>query len=222
MSPILEFRNVRHQYADSRRKAWVLQGLNQSFESGLFYTILGPSGSGKTTMLSLASGLESPTRGTILYRGQDLAELGLGTYRNKHAATVFQSYNLLTYMNAVQNVSTAMEITGVKGKNRRARAVEVLTKLGLDESDLRREVLRLSGGQQQRVAIARALACDVDILFADEPTGNLDADTAAEIVEVFRELSHEQGKCVIVVTHSAHVANHSDKVLTLAKGRFRQ
>ena len=222
MSPILEFQNVRHQYADSRRKAWVLQGLNQSFESGLFYTILGPSGSGKTTMLSLASGLESPTRGTILYRGQDLAELGLGTYRNKHAATVFQSYNLLTYMSAVQNVTTAMEITGVKGSNRRARAVEVLTKLGLDESDIRRKVLRLSGGQQQRVAIARALACDVDILFADEPTGNLDADTAAEIVEVFREFAHEQGKCVIVVTHSAHVANHSDKVLTLVKGRFKE
>ena len=221
MSPILEFQNVRHQYTDSRRRTWVLQGLNQSFESGLFYTVLGPSGSGKTTMLSLASGLESPTSGTILYRGQNLAQLGLGRYRNKHAATIFQSYNLLTYMSAVQNVTTAMEITGVKGKNRKARAVEVLTKLGLEESDTRRKILRLSGGQQQRVAIARALACDVDILFADEPTGNLDADTAAGIVEVFRELAHEQGKCVIVVTHSAHVANCSDKVLTLAKGKFK-
>ena len=224
MSPILEFQNVRHSYADARRKTWVLQGLNQSFESGLFYTILGPSGSGKTTMLSLASGLESPTRGTILYRGQDLAAVGLGTYRNKHAATVFQSYNLLTYMSAVQNVTTAMEITGVrvKARDRRARAAETLTKLGLDEQDIKRKVLRLSGGQQQRVAIARALACDVDILFADEPTGNLDADTAAEIVGVFRELAHEQGKCVIVVTHSAHVATHSDKVLTLVKGRFKE
>ena len=221
MSPILEFRNVRHCYADSRRKSWVLQGLDQSFESGNFYTILGPSGSGKTTLLALASGLESPTRGTVLYRGQDLATLGLGRYRNKHAATIFQSYNLLTYLSAVQNVTTAMEVTGVKVKHRKARAIEVLAQLGLEEQDVRRKVLRLSGGQQQRVAIARALACDVDILFADEPTGNLDADTAAQIVEVFRDLAHERGKCVIVVTHSAHVANHSDKVLTLSKGKFR-
>jgi putative ABC transport system ATP-binding protein len=108
-------------------------------------------------MLSLASGLESPTSGTVRYRVRDLAELGLGTYRNKRAATVFQSYDLLTYMNAVQNVTTAMEITGVKRKNRRARAVEVLTKLGLDESDTRRKVLRLSGGQQHLVATSRAL-----------------------------------------------------------------
>jgi putative ABC transport system ATP-binding protein len=221
MTAILEMQNVGHFYTGPRRKTWVLQGLSQSFEQGRFYTILGPSGSGKTTMLSLASGLESPSKGKVLYRGQDLMELGLGKYRNKHAATIFQSYNLLTYMTAVRNVTTAMEVTGAQVKNRKARAAELLTKVGLDEQDVKRNVLQLSGGQQQRVAIARALACDVEILFADEPTGNLDSETSEEIIGIFQELAHEQGKCVIVVTHSAQVANRSDTVLTLAKGKFR-
>ncbi|WP_369034979.1 MULTISPECIES: ABC transporter ATP-binding protein [Streptomyces] len=220
--PVLRLDGVSHTYVGQRRRTAVLKNIDFSFERGTFYTVLGPSGSGKTTLLSLASGLDAPTRGTISFSGRDLTRIGLGRYRNKHAATIFQHYNLLTYMTALQNVTTAMEITGTKPGHggRRARALEILERIGLDRDTATRNVMRLSGGQQQRVAIARALACDVDILFADEPTGNLDEDTAQGIIDTFRELAHEQGKCVIVVTHSQHLAGQSDQVLTLRKGKL--
>ncbi|GHE45376.1 hypothetical protein GCM10018782_19840 [Streptomyces griseoaurantiacus] len=222
--PVLRLADVSHTYSDGRRRTTVLKGIDQDFERGTFYTVLGPSGSGKTTLLALASGLENPTRGTVSFEGRDLTELGLGRYRNRHAATIFQQYNLLTYMTALQNVTTAMEITGATPPSggRRAHALRLLDSLGLDRAEATRNVRRLSGGQQQRVAIARALACEVDLLFADEPTGNLDEDTAGGIVEIFRELAHEQGKCVVVVTHSAHLAARSDRVLTLRRGRLTE
>jgi putative ABC transport system ATP-binding protein len=222
--PLLRLADVSHTYFGQRRRTTVLKGIDYAFERGTFYTILGPSGSGKTTLLSLASGLDTPTKGTISFDGQDLTELGLGRYRNKHAATIFQQYNLLTYMTALQNVTCAMEITGAKPAtgSRKARAVHLLEKIGLDQAMATRNVLQLSGGQQQRVAIARALACDVDILFADEPTGNLDEDTAQGIIDTFRELAHEQGKCVVVVTHSQQVTAQSDRILNLRKGKLTE
>ncbi|MFH8442231.1 ABC transporter ATP-binding protein [Streptomyces sp. NPDC018026] len=222
--PVLRLDGVSHTYSGQRRRTTVLKNIDYAFERGTFYTVLGPSGSGKTTLLSLASGLETPTRGTVSFDGRALTELGLGRYRNRHAATIFQQYNLLTYMTALQNVTCAMEITGARPATgrRRTRALELLDQLGLDRTTATRNVLRLSGGQQQRVAIARALACDVDILFADEPTGNLDEDTAQGIIDTFRDLAHEQGKCVVVVTHSQQLATQSDRVLTLRKGRLTE
>ncbi|MFS8198444.1 ABC transporter ATP-binding protein [Streptomyces sp. CWNU-52B] len=222
--PVLRLDGISHTYAGGRRSTTVLKNIDCAFERGTFSTILGPSGSGKTTLLSLASGLDTPTRGTVAFDGRDLTELGLGRYRNKHAATIFQEYNLLTYMTALQNVTTAMEITGVKPTtgSRRARALQLLEHVGLDRATATRNVLQLSGGQRQRVAIARAVACDVDILFADEPTGNLDEDTAQGIIDTFRELAHEQGKCVVVVTHSVLLSDQSDRVLTLRKGKLTE
>ncbi|MFI5862485.1 ABC transporter ATP-binding protein [Streptomyces sp. NPDC051546] len=222
--PVLRLAGVSHTYAGQRRRTTVLKDVDHSFERGTFYTILGPSGSGKTTLLSLASGLDTPTQGTITFDGQDLTRLGLGRYRNKHAATIFQQYNLLTYMTALQNVTTAMEITGAKPAtgSRKARALHLLENIGLDKAMATRNVMQLSGGQQQRVAIARALACDVDILFADEPTGNLDEDTAQGIIDTFRDLAHQQNKCVVVVTHSQHLAAQSDRILTLRKGKLTE
>ncbi|MFE1241419.1 ABC transporter ATP-binding protein [Streptomyces tendae] len=222
--PVLRLDGVSHTYSGQRRRTTVLKNIDYAFERGTFYTVLGPSGSGKTTLLSLASGLDTPTRGTVSFDGRPLTELGLGRYRNQHAATIFQQYNLLTYMTALQNVTCAMEITGAKPAtgSRRIRALELLEQLGLDRTTATRNVLRLSGGQQQRVAIARALACDVDILFADEPTGNLDGDTAQGIIGTFRDLAHEQGTCVVVVTHSQQLATRSDRVLTLRKGRLTE
>nr|BFE58331.1 ABC transporter ATP-binding protein [Dactylosporangium thailandense] len=215
---VLEIDSVSHAYLGRRKPKWVLKKASHTFEAGTFTSILGPSGSGKTTLLSLASGLDTPTEGAVLYRGQDLRDIGLSRYRRRHAATVFQSYNLLTYMTGIQNVRAAMEITGIRGG--RTRALEWLERVGIPAEEARRNVLQLSGGQQQRVAIARALACDVDILLADEPTGNLDTDTAEQIIEIFRELAHQRGTCVIVVTHSHHLAKQSDQILTLAKGRI--
>ncbi|MFJ8938238.1 ABC transporter ATP-binding protein [Streptomyces sp. NPDC102365] len=218
--PVLRISGVSHTYTGQRRRTTVLKEIDHDFHRGTFYAVLGPSGCGKTTLLSLAGGLDTPTRGTISFDGTGLDRIGLGRYRSRHAATIFQQYNLLTYMTAVQNVTTAMEITGTKGRNRKARALELLERIGLDRHQATRNVLRLSGGQQQRVAIARALACDVDILFADEPTGNLDEDTAAGIIGIFQELAREQGKCVIVVTHSHRLAAEADHTLTLRKGRL--
>ncbi|WP_329473162.1 ABC transporter ATP-binding protein [Streptomyces sp. NBC_01723] len=222
--PVLHLAGVSHTYSGQRRRTTVLKSIDYVFERGTFYTILGPSGSGKTTLLSLASGLDTPTHGTISFDGQDLTKLGLGRYRNRHAATIFQQYNLLTYMTALQNVTCAMEITGAKPAtgSRKARALHLLEKIGLDKAMATRNVLQLSGGQQQRVAIARTLACDVDILFADEPTGNLDEDTAQGIIDTFRELAHEQGKCVVVVTHSQQLAVQSDRILNLRKGKLTE
>ncbi|MCM1969778.1 MULTISPECIES: ABC transporter ATP-binding protein [unclassified Streptomyces] len=222
--PVLRLAGISHTYSGQRRRTTVLRDVDYSFERGTFYTILGPSGSGKTTLLSLASGLDTPTQGTVTFDGQDLTALGLGRYRNKHAATIFQQYNLLTYMTALQNVTTAMEITGAKPPtgSRKARALQLLEGIGLDKAMAARNVMQLSGGQQQRVAIARALACDVDILFADEPTGNLDEDTAQGIIDTFRDLAHLQDKCVVVVTHSQQLAAQSDRILNLRKGKLTE
>ncbi|HDR7321662.1 TPA: ATP-binding cassette domain-containing protein, partial [Bacillus toyonensis] len=129
-------------------------------------------------------------------------------------------YNLITYMTALQNVLTAMEITGVKVQNKTARALELLEKVGLTEVEAKRNVLQLSGGQQQRVAIARALSCNVDLLIADEPTGNLDEETAMDIIELFQELAHKENKCIIVVTHSQEVAKKSDRAVYLSKKKL--
>ncbi|MGW1775581.1 ABC transporter ATP-binding protein [Streptomyces sp. NPDC002104] len=219
-TPILELTNLSRAYQSGNRRRTVLKSVDYAFEAGRMYAVIGPSGSGKTTLLSLASGLDSPTTGSIRFQGQDVARLGLGRYRNRHVATVFQSLNLLTYMTAVQNITSAMEITGVKGVHRKRRAVALLDLLGIERSDQNRRTLQLSGGQQQRVAIARALACEVDILCADEPTGSLDHETAAGIIEVFRKLAHDEGKCVIVVTHSREVAGACDEVLQLKRGKL--
>ncbi|MGG4268172.1 ATP-binding cassette domain-containing protein, partial [Peribacillus simplex] len=159
MDTILQFKDLNYHYQSNNKKITILDNVNFAFQSGHFYTILGPSGSGKTTTLSLASGLDIPSSGNVVYKGTDLRKIGLDSYRNKHVSIIFQSYNLITYMTALQNVVTAMEITRVDVKDKKARALELLEKVGLTEVEAKRKVLQLSGGQQQRVAIARALSC---------------------------------------------------------------
>jgi len=215
MDAILQFQNLNYHYKSNNKKYTILDNVNFSFQAGHFYTILGPSGSGKTTTLSLASGLDIPRSGSVLFKGTDIRKIGLDSYRNKHVSIIFQSYNLITYMTALQNVVTAMEITGVDVKDKNGRALELLKKVGLSEIEAKRKVLQLSGGQQQRVAIARALSCNVDLLIADEPTGNLDQATAFDIIELFKELAHKENKCIIVVTHSPDVARQSDTAVFL-------
>ncbi|MCY9532312.1 ABC transporter ATP-binding protein [Paenibacillus alvei] len=215
MEAILQFQNLNYHYKSNNKKYTILDNVNFSFQAGHFYTILGPSGSGKTTTLSLASGLDIPRSGSVLFKGTDIRKIGLDSYRNKHVSIIFQSYNLITYMTALQNVVTAMEITGVDVEDKKERALELLKKVGLTEIEAKRKVLQLSGGQQQRVAIARALSCNVDLLIADEPTGNLDQATAFDIIELFKELAHKENKCIIVVTHSPDVARQSDTAVFL-------
>lgn len=213
---ILETKDLYFTYPDGDGRRVILDHVNIQFETGQFYSILGASGSGKTTFLSLISGLDKPQSGDVLYRGKSILQKGLNEYRRNHVAIVFQSYNLIPYLNARDNVLVAMGITDNKlAKNKAARALELLAMVGIDERKAKRKITHLSGGEQQRVAIARALSTNVDVIVADEPTGNLDAHTAETIIDVLRSLAHQQQKCVIIVTHSDTVAQKSDKILKL-------
>lgn len=207
--PILELKNV--SYAYEKGKA-VLQNVSGSLETGKMYAILGPSGSGKTTLLSLLGGLDVPTQGKILFDGEDIAAKGLEHHRRNHISLIFQSYNLIDYMTPVENVRLTAKLD----------AAPILERLGLEQDEITRNVLKLSGGQQQRVAIARALASDAPVILADEPTGNLDADTAEEITAILKESAHTFGKCVVVVTHSGEVAKQADVVLEIKRGHLKE
>lgn len=215
---LLTFENVSFGYRDGMRRLQVLDKANASFEEGTFYTIIGPSGSGKTTTLALAGALDVPQDGRILFDGKDVRKIGLTRYRREKVSMVFQNYNLISYMTALENVTMAMEISNTKEKNRKEIALSLLKKLGLNEDEARRNVRRLSGGQQQRVAIARAMASESPVILADEPTGNLDVKTAEDIVQLLKELAHAYDKCVIVVTHSPEVSKEADKVYKFADG----
>lgn len=176
------------------------------------YAILGSSGCGKTTLLSLLGGLDSPQSGQILYNGEDIEKTGLGAHRKNHVAFIFQSYNLIDYLTPRENVALTSKVT----------PMPILERMGLTEEESRRNVLKLSGGQQQRVAIARALASDASIILADEPTGNLDEDTAVDITNILKECAHQMGKCVIIVTHSNDLAKRADVIFRLKKGELQQ
>lgn len=220
MSSVLEFKNISYHYQDGGKKVNILSNVDFAFEKGKFYTILGPSGSGKTTTLALASALDVPRVGDIIYEGRNIKEIGLTQYRNKNIGIVFQSYNLITYMSSLQNILTAMEITKNKISGKKEKAYELIEKVGLTREEAVRNVQKISGGQQQRVAIARALSTNPDLILADEPTGNLDKDTAKDIIDIFKKLAHEDNKCIIVVTHSSDVANESDVIVTLKNGKL--
>lgn len=201
---ILELNNISYSYKNNKDKK-VLNEVNMGFEKGLFYAILGTSGSGKTTLLSLLAGLDEPQAGKILFLGKDIVVEGYENHRREHISLVFQNYNLIDYMTPTEN----LKLVNKKADN------QILVNFGLSEQDTHRNVLQLSGGQQQRVAIARALVSDVPIILADEPTGNLDEDTADDIIKVLQQSAHKEGKCVIVVTHSKHLAKQADVVLEL-------
>lgn len=199
-------------------KTPVLKGVTMDFEKGKTYCIVGKSGAGKTTLLSILSGLASPTNGSILYNGEDIKAIDKYKYRSKYIGVIFQSFNLITKFTALENVVLSMDIAGVKGSTaeKKAKALELLKSVELSEDEANRRVLKLSGGQQQRVAIARALSYDAEIILADEPTGNLDEDTQNEIMAIFKNLA-QQGKCVILVSHSKSVAEACDVCFQLNK-----
>ena len=206
---VLEMNNIRYSYDNKRN---VLSGINMKLEEGKMYAILGQSGCGKTTLLSLLGGLDSPVDGQILYDGQDIKKLGLANHRKNNVAFIFQSYNLIDYLTPKENVALTAKLS----------PQPILERVGLTEEECKRNVLKLSGGQQQRVAIARALASDTKVILADEPTGNLDEDTAAEIISILKECAHEMNKCVIIVTHSNDLAKQADTIFRLKKGKMIQ
>lgn len=199
------------------RKTPVLRNLSLSFDCGKCYAIIGRSGAGKTTLLSLLARLVRPTKGTIRYNGKSINEIDQYKYRSRCVGLVFQNYNLLPKLTALENVCLSMDIAGVKGSRRQKResAEQLLRNVGLNTMQLQRRVLKLSGGQQQRVAIARAISANAQVLLADEPTGNLDGETGAEIIQLMLDLAHKYNKCVIIVTHSPQVAEMCDAVCNL-------
>ncbi len=209
---ILELENVSFSYGKTK----VLDNISYSFDAGHVYSIVGKSGAGKTTLLSILSGLAKPTSGHIYYDEKDMAKINPYKFRSNYVGVVFQSFNLLTKLTAVENVVLSMDIAKKKIKNKKEHAYKLLESVGLSKEEANRRVLKLSGGQQQRVAIARALSYEPDIILADEPTGNLDGETQDEILKILKNLANK-GKCVIMVTHSPAVAEQSDFVYTLKK-----
>ena len=200
---LLQLQDLTYRYKNTAEA--VLYKINYDFEPGKFYSIIGESGAGKSTLLSLLAGLDSPVEGAILFEGKDIREQGYSYHRMHHISLVFQNYNLIDYLSPLENIRLV---------NKKA-SKDTLLELGLDESQIKRNVLQLSGGQQQRVAIARSLVSEAPVILADEPTGNLDPKTAGDIIDLLKSLAKKTGKCVIVVTHSKEVAQASDVTLEL-------
>lgn len=207
---MLEVKNVSYAYKTKKDKT-ILNHVSATFEEGIFYTIIGPSGAGKTTLLSLLAGLDTAVKGTVLCNGEDITKKGLNYHRKHNISLVFQNYNLIDYLTTVENVKL-----GGSGN-----AEKLLEEVGIGKEYWQRNVLQLSGGQQQRVAIARALASEAPIILADEPTGNLDEDTAMSIMRILEESVHHLNKCAIIVTHSNEVAKRADVVFQLKRGTLQ-
>ena len=207
---ILKIKNVTYSYGNSKDK--VLSSVNQKFDLSKFYAIVGKSGTGKSTLLSLLAGLDKPQTGQVLFKNEDIEKKGYSNHRKNNISLVFQNYNLIDYLNPIENI----RLVNKNASN------NILLELGLDESQIKRNVMKLSGGQQQRVAIARALVSEAPIILADEPTGNLDSVTAGEIIEILKTLAKERNKCVIVVTHSKEVADAADIILELNDKKLKE
>ncbi len=216
---ILKLENVGYRYKDAPKDVYVFKNINYEFEQGKMYAIKGKSGSGKTTLLSLITGLEKCTEGKVLYDGKDLKKRNLDKYRNTDIGIIFQSYNLLPSLTSVENIILSMDVSKVRIKNKKKKAIELMESVGLSKEHIKRKILKLSGGEQQRIAIARSLSYNPKIIIADEPTGNLDKDTENDILNIFEKLAKEENKCIIVVTHSQNVCSRADVVYELKNNK---
>lgn len=211
---ILELNHVSYAYPGNPP---VFSDLTWAFNQNKLYAIIGRSGAGKTTLLSLLAGLTNPTQGSVSFEGRDLASSDRYRYRSHDVGVIFQSFNLLPHLTAVENVELSMRASGKTIDHKRETALSILDRVGLDQDLAMRRVLKLSGGEQQRVAIARALSYNPEVILADEPTGNLDMGTQNDIMDMLGELADE-GKCVVIVTHSPDVAACVDEIYELTTG----
>ena len=218
---ILKLDNVSYRYADAEADDYVLKYINYSFETGKVYAIKGKSGSGQTTLLSLLSGLENNYEGSIEFAGKELKNIDLDNYRSRDIGIVFQSYNLLPHLTAIENIILSMNVSNLNIANKEEQAISLMEKVGLTKNQKDRRVLKLSGGEQQRVAIARSLSYNPLMILADEPTGNLDKETENEILKIFKNLAKED-KCIIIVTHSENVCSQADIVYELVKNKKKR
>ena len=204
----LTLEKVTYRYRNS--PAPVVNQVSCSFETGKLFTIVGPSGSGKSTLLSMLAGLDHPGEGAVFIGETNLKEINLDRYRSQMISMIFQSFQLLPLFTVIENVCYPMELNGIHPKDAKPRAEQLLLSVGITLDKMKRFPSNLSGGEQQRVAIARSLASGAKILLADEPTGNLDAANTENIMALLSKLAHEDGYCVIVVTHDLDVAKAAD------------
>ena len=213
---VLRIENLAYTYKSKYQTVKALKGITYAFEAGKFYALIGRSGSGKTTLLSLLAALDLPTEGQVIYEDKTTAEIDRDLYHRDSVAVIYQSYNLLPLLSVMENVTFPLELKKVPDVKKIAE--EKLRAVGLDETYFKRLPAMLSGGEQQRVAIARALASDAKIILADEPTGNLDTENSEIVIDLLQKLAHEEGYCVIVVTHDLSIADKADAVLRLKDG----
>lgn len=217
---IMQLENVCYTYQTQFQKVDALKGISFDFDAGKVYAIVGKSGSGKTTLLSLMAGLDLPTEGTVICDGVATSACDLETYRREKAAVIYQSFRLFPLLTVAENVMYPMELKGVKPKEAKNKAAELIARVGLPESVLDRYPTMLSGGEQQRVAIARALGMDTKIILADEPTGNLDTANSDNIFAILQALAHEENYCVVIVTHDLNLAGKADRIIELHDGKL--
>ena len=215
---VLEAKDVHYKYAGGRD---ILRGVSCAFEYGRLYSIVGRSGSGKSTLLSLLAGLDLPTSGQVLYNDESTASMDLDRYRRENVAVVYQNFSLFPLLTVLENIMYPMELCGITGKPAMEIARALAVKVGLGEELLDRFPGSISGGEQQRVAIARALSMDRRLILADEPTGNLDAANSDAVIATLKSLAHDDGCCIVIVTHDFSVMEAADTVLNVSEGVLR-
>ena len=220
---MLEVTDLTKKFSSGDTEVVAVKNVSFKVEDGEFASIIGKSGSGKSTLLSLLGALDRPSSGSIKVGDTDITRLGgrgQTEYRAKSIGFVFQSYNLIPNLTALENVMLALEFARVPGRQRRARAAKLLTQVGLDDAKQNRKPGRLSGGEQQRVAIARALANQPSLILADEPTGNLDSQTGQMIFDLLHKLSRSENTTIVAVTHDLGIAGKTDRTFSLHDGRL--
>ena len=217
---VFELRDVKYVYQSQYQSVEALKGISCAFEPGKVYAVMGSSGSGKTTLLSLMAGLDVPTEGSVLCEGVSTADIDLEQYRRERVAVIYQDFRLFPLLTVAENVMYPMELRGIKPAEAKKRAAELISKVGLPESTLDRFPAMLSGGEQQRVAIARALGMETKVLLADEPTGNLDSKNSENIFCILEALAHEDGYCVVIVTHDDELGKRADETFRLHDGEL--
>ena len=218
MEPItLEIRGLAYRYSSPAGYIEAVKKADFIFTPGKTYAIMGRSGSGKTTLLSLIAGLDLPWKGEILFCGKSLTEMDRHKYRRENVGMIFQSYNLLPQLTALENVILSLELSGFSG-DKKSKAMELLESVGLSAIHAAKRSTKLSGGEQQRVAIARAIASNPPVLLADEPTGNLDSENSQHIIDLINQLAHKNNTICIIITHSSEVAEQCDVILTMKDG----
>ncbi|MCL1987884.1 MAG: ABC transporter ATP-binding protein [Firmicutes bacterium] len=222
MEPLFQLQNVHKVYPMGDERIIALDNISLDFFRGKIYCLLGTSGSGKSTLLNLIAGLEKPTSGTILFRGkplEKLTEAQLAIYRQRYVGFVFQSYNLLPTLTAIENVTLPLIFRKVPKKIRNLKAKEMLDAVGLANRG-KHKPSELSGGQQQRVSIARAFVNNPEVIFADEPTGNLDTKTTIEMMDLITGIAREHNQTLLIVTHDLEIADYADQIVKIKDGNI--